>query len=1209
MGIHGLQIDNPIHGEQEDGSVVDKNLNHMSVEERLEIIGSVESLPASQKSIRDDIEHALKNKWLIFILWETGSGKSTCVPVYMREILWGQIIVTQPRVLAAMNVWHRISQVLLAQTGQEKYTMGYGEIWYRTGAGNSSERIAKLSLNTDGTEQARQLQSGIFPKSMMVDEVHSETLAIETLLNTIKSKPEIETAVLSSATMNIEKYQEYLKSRQSDIPVIRIPGRTFPIDKNYNKKHGSTNTAVELAQAGKNVLFFVSGKSEIQDRIKTISGELWLGYEVLPLHAEMSDQEQFKLMIAPEDPAIIRVIVSTNVAEESITIPYINAVVDEGNHKIAIVNSDGIQELHIEPVTTANMLQRAGRAGRVQEWEYFRHNDVPVDELHEYPEASIENNTLEKEILLYSASGRDLRALLSEWERKWETFFLHQVDMNLLNIWYHRLNHIWALDMSGNITPLWKDLLKISLDPFQWRMVLEAIARGDCIQEVLIIASIFSMNGFISKEWNWDEIKQGKDKESDFFTYIDLYEMATSKKLPQHTIEKLMFLWIERESLLEFMKDENTEMLFEVVDLESLGIKNHKIQQIYKKVSLLKRRLAMSWIHIKKKTKITAKTIKKDNLIENIYSSIASGYPFFIFKWDEDENKFIHEDTKGKRSKNKFRQASVSSITPKKWELYIGDPFIISKEDIDQADDFELFVKDNTIDSKFCLLSHITEITEQHLNNALSTQENYKPVFPEYNKSKISPKKLCKNLQEVEQEYFNLLDSEKNYSKKDFLEYILPVLIMSQNHQFKKFLTWKDGWKLEEIRGRLSRFLIQNKDEYLGRINEKNIERTESSFSNDTHIYWAFRDWERKLKNQKRKLNSSHIKWAQINRISVENIEWKLSIFQEKMALTKIISRYTWNSNSINEIEFKKKLIRKMFEELLVLNSQYNTFLASYKSEIATLTSQEKQEKIENIKQVTNTKSQLNFPKTKTTQITRFIQELEHCTIYCDNPTHESFTQIDFEYLWKIFSMWNNKEIFPSKNQYDKYFKSLKSISSHHNNNTGERIWEKKLSQAKTQLCSFINIYKKKLEGYKKNISDISQKIEIEKKWNLKTRQYLINLFEYLYTDEFNITKIDSNINKIMRVLLTDNQKNEEDILIEYVQKWWIHHLKPQKETKPLLEFKLNYDAHSLIKSYIDKIIIDSEDLKNASIEDIQQLRIKLENYITSLQKLAEKIR
>lgn len=471
------------HGEQKDGSVVDVYGNSLSLDERLEIIEQVEGLPAT--GMKDDIVNAVKNNSIVIINGETGSGKTTQIGKMLFDPK-KQIVITQPRVLSAMSNADRVSKELLADSGKSYYSLGHG-VGYRTGRGVSSTRTSPLSFHTDGLELMRSAYSNLVPDILVLDEVHNFAIPTEILAMLMKRKRDVK-IIIMSATLDASVFQEYYRHVSSDIPEIKIPGRTHPVTSYFNPpgENHIESLATHYAQ-GKNILFFVPGKREIEDNIALLRAKLGKEAEIFPLHADLPKEEQQKLLIKSTDKP--RIIVCTNVAEESITIPYIDMVMDLGTHKVASYNNLGIQELRLENTAQANCKQRAGRAGRTHPGVYIRANDTSFDELAKYPEAPLEREMLDKYILILLANGIDIEKLQEEEVANGRRLFLHDFNSKLLSISYNRLAQIGAIDHMKHITPLGRDLLKFPLDIYHARMLREAIKR-ECVEDIIYATTI-----------------------------------------------------------------------------------------------------------------------------------------------------------------------------------------------------------------------------------------------------------------------------------------------------------------------------------------------------------------------------------------------------------------------------------------------------------------------------------------------------------------------------------------------------------------------------------------------------------------------------------------------------------------------------------------------------------------------------------------------
>lgn len=302
---------------------------------------------------------------------------------------------------------------------------------------------------------------------------------------------------------------------------------------------------------GKNILFFVPGKKEIDDNIALLRATFGEDVEIFPLHADLPKEEQQKLLTKSTSKKP-RIIVCTNVAEESITIPYIDVVVDLGTHKVAHYNEQGIQELRLENTAQANVRQRLGRAGRTHDGIYFRTNEALFDDLPDYPKSPMEREMLDRYILILLANKIDITLRYDEATRDRNRLFFHDFNKDLLDISYERLALVGAINKSKNITPLGRDLLALPLDIYHARMLREGVKRK-CVEDMIYTTAILEKKGFVSKSGTWKEIKMSGGKESDVFGYADLFKLCTATTLPKSKLDQLISLGIDKDKLNDFV--------------------------------------------------------------------------------------------------------------------------------------------------------------------------------------------------------------------------------------------------------------------------------------------------------------------------------------------------------------------------------------------------------------------------------------------------------------------------------------------------------------------------------------------------------------------------------------------------------------------------------------------------------------------------------
>lgn len=1149
--------------EQADGSVVDRNGLIITADERAEINKSVYSLPIYQENIKDDIMQRLRNGDDIIIDGSTGSGKSTWVPIFAREALGKKVIQTVPRVLAAMTCAERISQILLAETWNPDYTLGYWEVWYRTGAGSSADGLANLSVHTDGLEMMRQLLSEIFPSVLIIDEVQNKSIATELILFIAKYKLDIQ-LIIMSATLDPKLYQNYMESRNKDIPVIQIPWRTFPIADHYSVAKWCLDKTIELAKSWKHTLHLVSGKSRIEEVITELSKDLWPGYEIIPLHAELSKEEQFSVIIPPQDDTITRVMVATNVAEESITIPYLNAVVDEWMHKVWRINAYWVPELRVEAVTMANTLQRKWRVGRTSPWEYFRFNDTPIEDLHDYPEAAIENSMLEREILLFAKSWKDISWIIGRAKSAKKEAFVHQVDQNLLHIWYERLTQIGALDDLWNITALWQDLLYISLEPSLGRMIIEWVLRW-CSEEIIAITAILSVNSFLSKDGTWKELKNGTNKKSDFFMYLDLYDLVTKKEINQEVVQRLVYLWLDRDEITAF-QEQKDKALYEMVNLDPIGIKNHKVTQIANKISTLQNSLISNGISISKDKSISGKQIHmrakqewREHLVENILTSISAGYPFYVFEYQTEFKTYIQYNTGGTKVPYDFKQASISSVAPWPKKLYVAEPFIIGPNEshADAAYDETFFDSAEKLEWDFRIISHLTEISESHLKNAIHSQDSYASIFPERKKSSNSS--WYANIDEVKAKYDALAEElwNESFSHRKFLQYALPLLLMVENKQFVKFLKWKPMQVVNSLENRLRKFFIHQEGDYIHRVSN-NIRDIENSFINDSHIHDEFREWEQKATNARKKN-----KGKKITRTDAEVIVQKKELFDAQM----LINQEIWYIEGGNfDTQFSKvrvKLLSNYINDIIGDGKTYNILRDVFSEEVWSKSVADRQKDIQITKESWNKKTQVRALKTRLEQCQKSLLKVQQMLDFTSSGTQKNYDSIDFDFCYNTaLDLEKTKALF-SKSQRAKYHKGIKAIRLFKDDKSWASRFQNGLNVANSSFTSVINEIQAEVKIRESELHEMQSNINAEKEGTLKTRTELNFFLSSIYEDEYFNTIVRGKISQILTEILESSEIDE--VIEKYITKVFkMEELKKLKRTETIHSFlsaKKKYDA------------------------------------------------
>src|SRR5829696_8038452 len=334
------------------------------------VIAYDEALPIT--AWRDEIEQAMADHQVVIVAGETGSGKTTQLPKICLEIGRGSIGHTQPRRIAARTVAERIAEELHTPLGD---LVGYQVRFTR-----KASRSTRLKVMTDGVLLAEIGHDRDLRRydTIILDEAHERSLNIDFLLGYLKSllprRPDLK-IVITSATIDTERFAAHFSpSDGTAAPIIEVSGRTFPVDVRYrplltdgeaDQVGGIIDAIQELSAPGLagDILVFLSGEREIRDAADAISALNLSSTEVLPLYARLSAAEQHKVFASHVRR---RIVLATNVAETSLTVPGTRYVIDTGLARISRYSSrTKVQRLPIEPISKASANQRAGRCGRV----------------------------------------------------------------------------------------------------------------------------------------------------------------------------------------------------------------------------------------------------------------------------------------------------------------------------------------------------------------------------------------------------------------------------------------------------------------------------------------------------------------------------------------------------------------------------------------------------------------------------------------------------------------------------------------------------------------------------------------------------------------------------------------------------------------------------------------------------------------------------
>ncbi|EKF9471000.1 ATP-dependent RNA helicase HrpA [Vibrio cholerae] len=512
----------------------------MVVEQRKQQMPKIEYpalLPVSQK--RDDIAKAIAHHQVVIVAGETGSGKTTQLPKICAELgrgKYGLIGHTQPRRLAARSVANRIAEEMETELG--------GFVGYKVRFTDQISDQTQIKLMTDGILLA-EIQNDRFLNqydTIIIDEAHERSLNIDFILGYLKQllprRPDLK-VIITSATIDPERFSKHF----SNAPIIEVSGRTYPVEVRYRPLAGDDDSesdrdqlegifqAVdELCDEGLgDILIFMNGEREIRDTADALSKRNLRDTEIVPLYARLSAGEQNKIF---QPHAGRRIVLATNVAETSLTVPGIKYVIDPGTARISRYSyRTKVQRLPIEPISQASANQRKGRCGRTEEGICIRlYSEEDFLSRPEFTDPEILRTNLASVILQMTALGLgDIEAFP----------FVEAPDKRNIQDGVRLLEELGAIndqikDPKKRLTESGKQLARLPIDPRLARMVLEASKLG-CLKEVMIIASALSIQD--PRERPSDKQQSADDKhrrfnheDSDFLTLVNLWHYISQQQ-------------------------------------------------------------------------------------------------------------------------------------------------------------------------------------------------------------------------------------------------------------------------------------------------------------------------------------------------------------------------------------------------------------------------------------------------------------------------------------------------------------------------------------------------------------------------------------------------------------------------------------------------------------------------------------------------------
>ncbi|MFC9771797.1 MULTISPECIES: ATP-dependent RNA helicase HrpA [unclassified Pseudarthrobacter] len=559
-------------------------------------------LPVSER--REDLMAAIAADQVTIIAGETGSGKTTQIPKMCLELGLGEnglIGHTQPRRLAARTVAERIAEELGVEIGQE--------VGFQVRFTGEVSKATKVKLMTDGILLAEIQRDKLLRKynAIIIDEAHERSLNIDFILGYLKrilpQRPDLK-LIITSATIDPERFANHFGTPETPAPIIEVSGRTFPVEIRYRplsqpREEDDDASDDELeedrdpldavcdavdelaAEAPGDILVFFSGEREIRDAAEALQSRIQgnrrlAGTEVLPLFARLSLQEQHKVF---HPGSKRRIVLATNVAETSLTVPGIKYVIDTGTARISrYSHRTKVQRLPIERVSQASANQRSGRCGRVSDGIAIRlYSEEDFESRPQFTDPEILRTNLAAVILQMTAMG------VARGPRDVEEFpFVEPPETRAINDGVTLLRELGALapprsqgkggqaetgtrggPQGGGLTAVGQKLAQLPVDPRLGRMIVEA-GKRNCVREVMILAAALTIQDPRERPTDKQQLaaekhNRFKDENSDFTGYLNLWNYLQEK---QQELSSSAFRRLCRAEFINYLRVREWQDLF-----------------------------------------------------------------------------------------------------------------------------------------------------------------------------------------------------------------------------------------------------------------------------------------------------------------------------------------------------------------------------------------------------------------------------------------------------------------------------------------------------------------------------------------------------------------------------------------------------------------------------------------------------------------------
>ncbi|MCU7918146.1 MAG: ATP-dependent RNA helicase HrpA [Candidatus Thiodiazotropha sp. (ex Epidulcina cf. delphinae)] len=522
------------------------------LEQRSEQMPSVsfpDELPISSRL--DEIQRLILAHQVVILCGETGSGKSTQLPKICLSLglgISGYIGHTQPRRVAARSLAARVASELGSRTGQA--------VGYKVRFSDRVGPYTHIKLMTDGILLAEVQQDPYLNQydTLIIDEAHERSLNIDFILGYLKQllpkRPDLK-LIITSATIDPQRFSEHF----SDAPIIEVSGRTYPVEMRYrppeeggeNERDDPLQQAIvdavdELSLMDRgDMLVFLSGEREIRETAETLRKHRLPATEVVPLYARLSVAEQNKVF---KPHTCRRIVLATNVAETSLTVPGIRYVIDSGFARISrYSHRSKVQRLPVERISQASADQRKGRCGRISSGVCIRlYAEEDFEARRPFTEAEIQRTNLASVILQMKLLGL---GEISHFP------FIDPPDPRLIKDGYRVLEEIGAVAGDKRVTRLGRQLARLPVDPRIGRMLF-ASAHAHCLKEVMVIAAALSVQDPrdrpLEKQQQADETHaRHRHEQSDFLGYLSLWTEVEQQR--RHLSKHKFHRWCKQQFL------------------------------------------------------------------------------------------------------------------------------------------------------------------------------------------------------------------------------------------------------------------------------------------------------------------------------------------------------------------------------------------------------------------------------------------------------------------------------------------------------------------------------------------------------------------------------------------------------------------------------------------------------------------------------------